>query len=163
MLTDEQVRQEFGDPTPLLRDDGSVSTAWEQSILVVLPLPAPLPVAGGYGVARYVRCHHRIRDRLRAALEAVFNQPDAWASVNDYAGCYCWRLMRGAHKLSRHSWGIAIDLDSRDNPMGAAPQMHPGVVSAFVGQGFEWGGRWRAPRTDGMHFEFADLARVGSR
>lgn len=33
--------------------------------------------------------------------------------------------------------------------------MDPGVVAAFIGAGFAWGGTWERP--DGMHFELERL------
>ena len=84
------------------------------------------------------------------------------AHVDDAAcgGCYNWRTQRmAAHKRSRHSWGIAIDINVADNPFMGTPQMPPAIVLAFKSAGFAWGGDF-IHRPDGMHFEFADPARI---
>ncbi len=87
-------------------------------------------------------------------------------------GGYNWRYIRGQQELSRHSFGIAVDIlpknygkvstywqwdmeagidwvmqkpEKRWNPPEA-------VVDAFEKQGFIWGGKWLT--YDTMHFEY---------
>jgi len=64
-------------------------------------------------------------------------------------------------ELSSHSWGIAIDLNSRFNGVGQPPAL-PGqigsvreLVSIFAKHGFAWGGHFSGSSIDGMHFELA--------
>jgi hypothetical protein len=54
--------------------------------------------------------------------------------------------------LSRHSWGIALDANVKDNPYGKKSIMNPVIVEIFKRWGFCWGGDFKT--TDGMHFEF---------
>jgi hypothetical protein len=160
-LTDAQVVATFGDPTPYIRSDGSIDEAWATAQLATCELPAPLPLSWdrAHTVSR-LRVHRKLVGHFRRALEAVHASSAAWASLGDTGGVYAWRPQRGAKRLSRHCWGIAIDLDVADNPLGAkVAKMHPAVVAAFRAQGFEWGGSWRS-RKDPMHFEFTDLARL---
>jgi hypothetical protein len=35
-----------------------------------------------------------------------------------FAGCFSFRLIGGASRLSTHSWGAGIDIDSENNPRG---------------------------------------------
>lgn len=162
-LTDAQVLAAFGDPGPYIRPDGSIDDAWATAQLATITLPGPLPLSWNRGTAiTRLRVHRRLAACFAAALAAVHANPAAWGSIGDTGGAFCWRPQRGAgvKKLSRHCWGIALDLDVADNTMGGAGRMHPAVVAAFAGQGFEWGGRWRGARRDPMHFEFADLGRL---
>lgn len=85
----------------------------------------------------------------------------------------CWgfanRPIRGTQTASNHSWGLAVDLNSEDNPMGSTliTNIPPGVVHAWEACGFYWGGRY-LNRPDAMHMEYvrrpadvlADLARA---
>lgn len=65
--------------------------------------------------------------------------------------------------LSRHCWGIAIDLNEVQNPQGQPPMAAstPGsgsllkLVPIFEQHGFAWGGHFRQGGPDGMHFELA--------
>jgi len=62
--------------------------------------------------------------------------------------------------LSRHTWGIAIDLNTQANAMNAQPAAlnQPGsllsIVPIFNACGFAWGGHF-STGPDGMHFELA--------
>lgn len=156
MLTDSQVVAAFGDPAEYVHGDGTVDRAWEDAILGMVHLPAPLPLAWNpaVSVTRF-RCHKLVAARVRAALELIYLRPEAWASLTDFGGCYCWRPRRGnPAELSRHSWGIALDFDAAHRGVN----IHLDVIQTFEQQGFEWGGYWHEP--DPMHFECAD-ARAG--
>lgn len=159
-LPNADVVHYFGDPAPLMRSDGQVSSAWPLEILATFALPAPLQLSYGPGVAMHVSCHKRIVPFLEAAFRNVFLNAEAWADLDDYGGCYQWRSQRGARSLSRHAWGIAVDVDAKDNPQGSPPHMHPATIVAFEAQGFVWGGNFHGSRVDGMHFEFADVAKL---
>jgi hypothetical protein len=161
-LTDAQVLATFGDPRPYIRQDGSIDGAWETAILTTIKLPAPLPASWALGTSiSQLRVHRLIAGNMVRALASVRQDYNAWASLGDVGGIYAWRPNRNnSRTLSRHAWGIAIDLDVADNPNGAkVAKMHPGVIAAFREQGFEWGGAWRTTK-DPMHFEFSDLGRL---
>lgn len=78
-------------------------------------------------------------------------------------GGFYWRRIAGETCLSPHSFGIAIDLNTKyatywkwqKNPDAPHPQQtsYPAViVKAFEDNGFIWGGKWH--RFDIMHFEY---------
>lgn len=56
---------------------------------------------------------------------------------------------------SNHSWGLAIDLNSTDNPMGykLITNMPPDIRALAAKYNLMWGGSY-ANRKDPMHFEF---------
>lgn len=64
--------------------------------------------------------------------------------------------------LSLHTWGIAIDFDAPNNPVGGVKkngqpsdlrtEKGRAFVSVFKAAGFTWGGDWNMQ--DDMHFEF---------
>lgn len=56
-------------------------------------------------------------------------------------------------KLSTHAWGIGLDINVHENPLGKAPKMDARIVAIFRDHGFKWGGDWTRP--DGMHFQYA--------
>lgn len=80
------------------------------------------------------------------------------------AGTYYWRDIAGTRRLSVHSFGAAIDLDTnyadywRWSHIGSGRLSHPAsripmqIVNAFERHGFIWGGRWY--HYDTMHFEY---------
>jgi len=118
------------------------------------------------------RCHLVIEPALKAALAeaaaagvgGVFDVGDA----NTAGGCHNPRFNRLAQSstigfLSRHSWGMAIDTNTRGSCQGCAPPdfaTDPGgctAVRIFRKHGFAWGGNFLTP--DGMHFEYVGERR----
>lgn len=108
-----------------------------------------------------VRCHKVMLPQLRAALEEIENSGLAHLLKPEQAGrCFQPRFVERDpvnHSLSKHAWGLAIDLNVYDNPEGSVPKMDSRIVAIFEKWGFRWGGRWTKP--DGMHFELAALLR----
>ncbi len=54
--------------------------------------------------------------------------------------------------VSRHAWGLAIDLNAAANPYGERSTQDRRLVEVMERNGFAWGGRWATP--DAMHFEY---------
>jgi hypothetical protein len=73
---------------------------------------------------------------------------------DEFAGCFAARIIPGSvgEAISAHTWGAALDINARSNPLGAPPTQDPRLVAIFKRWGFTWGGAWMRP--DGMHFEF---------
>jgi hypothetical protein len=68
-------------------------------------------------------------------------------------GCFSPRMQVGnSYALSRHAYGIAVDINAATNRYGETPNQDPRLVETMERWGFTWGGRWLVP--DGMHFEF---------
>jgi len=62
--------------------------------------------------------------------------------------------------LSRHSWGIAIDLNVKDNPVGAIDKQPAELVKRFEAEGWYWGGNFAGMNRDPMHFEVGDTFKT---
>lgn len=86
---------------------------------------------------------------------------------------WCWgsacRAIRGSSSPSNHSWGLAVDLNAPENPMGPRNgkiRQHPKVIALWKSYGFGWGGDYSG-RADDMHLEFlgtpADAKRFTDR
>lgn len=108
-----------------------------------------------------IRCHRAIFDDLRQALQAIRDAGlEGELDNGKYGGCYHpRRIGAGSESLSRHSWGIAIDLNVDFSVPGAGQEFHPGIIEAFANAGFRWGGLFLSP--DNHHFEWVgDAAQV---
>ena len=82
------------------------------------------------------------------------------------SGTFYWRQVRGAKRLSSHSYGIAIDIAVKQsdywkwgNPKAKETdridyknRIPMEIVRVFEKYGFIWGGRWY--HYDTMHFEY---------
>ncbi|MFC6569064.1 M15 family metallopeptidase [Actinoplanes utahensis] len=88
---------------------------------------------------------------------------------------YECRFVAGTRTWSQHSYGLAVDINPRQNPMIRGDYLDPpnsrpwlarthhwagmmhadGAVPAFTSEGFSWGGRWKTLK-DYMHFSTTD-------
>lgn len=107
------------------------------------------------------RCHNAVSGALGAALDEVAAAGLGGAidldNTNTYGGCFNARYSRDSGFLSRHAYGVALDMNTTSNCQGCTPHMNCDVVRIFRKHGFAWGGNWRNP--DGMHFEWVGEAR----
>jgi hypothetical protein len=123
------------------------------------PYPAYLYGDKSKPVTRH-RCHRKVKDSLEGILETIrdeFGMDFIKAHHLDaYYGCYNARKMRGrSRSISRHSWGIAIDLAAAQNgfrtPWPEVADMPVDVVEVFERAGWKSGAR--AWGKDAMHFQ----------
>ena len=66
---------------------------------------------------------------------------------------YANRPIRGRNKPSNHSWGLAVDIDATQFPLGSSKRLPQWIVDLWGFYGFEYGGDWKG-RKDPMHFEY---------
>ena len=110
-------------------------------------LLAPIGVRG-------VALQRIVAGSLHSGLAGLIDPDDFQVA----GGCYNPRKIRGGDKggaISRHAWGIAIDINPSDNPYGGIVRFDERLASIFRGWGFAWGGGWLY--TDGAHFEWNHL------
>lgn len=94
-----------------------------------------------------------IEGPLKRALGMVISRGLA-EEIQSFEGCAVFRPPKGGGmKYSMHAYGLALDFNAGSNPFGGTPTMSPELVSCFAECGFEWGGLWAPPGTDGMHFQ----------
>lgn len=100
-----------------------------------------------------VTCNRLIFDDLRAALHDVIDSGLA-GEIDPalYGGCWVPRRINKNANLSRHSWGIGIDINVDFSAPGLGPIPSEGVIAAFERHGFRWGGDYPIP--DNHHFEW---------
>jgi hypothetical protein len=107
-----------------------------------------------------VTCHRKLFPQLIAALTQL--QGSGLSHTIDpsqFAGCFNSRYVAAlpGTRISHHSWGVALDINSRDNPFGSPPHQDPRLVRTMRRWGLTWGGTWAVP--DGMHFEWMRFHR----
>ncbi len=122
--------------------------AWVRTHIVTEPVP----------ILGTVTCNRYLMPQLRAAFLEI--QTAGLADKihpGEYAGCYYPRFIAGSTKLSNHSYGLALDLNTPGNQRGTVGEMDRTVVAIFKKWGFAWGGDWSY--TDPMHFELDRLVK----
>jgi len=102
-------------------------------------------------------------------LQAVSNELDKLPKkfkkyLTKIAGTFNWRNISGTKRLSPHSFGIAIDINTKyanywkwdtpssDQKLIYKNQIPMEIVQVFEKNGFIWGGKWY--HYDTMHFEY---------
>jgi len=149
------VKQNFGDFVS--RDDPEehgrviVPADWVVHNIARIEPPFPMETQAGDRV-REIPCHALVADSLTEVLQEVAER-GLTHTIETYDGCWVprhkgWNPRR---TLSRHTWGIAIDLNAALCPYDSDAQQDARLVGLFEKHGWEWGGRWRTP--DPMHFE----------
>jgi D-alanyl-D-alanine carboxypeptidase len=116
------------------------------------------------GIPVRAACHRRIWAPLQGALNEIkragLDDLIDVDNTNKYGGCFYPRLNRisgGLGYLSRHSWGMAFDLNTETNSQGRPPNLDCRIVRIFRAWGFAWGGNFTP--ADGMHFEYVGERR----
>ena len=116
------------------------------------------------GVGVKAACHRVVRVAIQGALKEVkregLGELIDLENTNAYGGCFYPRYNRLAGALgylSRHSWGMAVDMNTSTNVQGGVPYMDCRIVRIFRKWGFAWGGNFTP--SDGMHFEYVGERR----
>lgn len=151
LLTEKQIIEKYGQPG-------------DTKNFTLLNLPYPMRLAWDvHVIVNKIQCHKLILTPLLAVfkdlLAAYGLVKIQELGIDLYGGCVNVRLMRGSKtKWSRHSWGIAIDLDPARNGLKltwkqsqfSKPE-YKKMVDIFSFHGFISYGRDRD--FDAMHFE----------
>jgi hypothetical protein len=150
----DQIIETFGDIHDYIQPDGTLDVQWPIKFLDYVALPVPLMLSFDHTkTITHFRCHKLLVDTMEALFNEIKNrglEPELFS----FGGCFSFRPQRTASRLSAHSWGIAIDLNSESNVQGTSGDMNAGVIAVFRQAGFEWGGDWPGRAKDPMHFQF---------
>ena len=152
MLTTQQAIKKYGTPN----ETGA-------GYLVTLTLPYPMRLAWDTDetIIR-IRCHKLVAVHFDAVFKEILETYGLTRikelGIDLFGGCFNFRKMRNGNAWSKHSWGIAIDLDPARNKLNetrltarfARPEYRPmidifykhGFISLGIESNFDW-----------MHFE----------
>ncbi len=134
--------------------------------LVSIKLPYPMRLAWDKNAkVNTMRCHKLVAQNFTNVfneLLAVYGLAKIQElGIDLFGGCFAFRAMRGGSDYSRHSWGIAIDLDPERNQLKesdktarfARPE-YKEMIDIFYKHGFVNLGVEK--NYDWMHFEKKD-------
>ena len=154
MLNTKQIIQIYGQPNQ------------QGSYLTTIQLPFPMRLAWDKKTSvTKMRVHKKVaQDFINVFNEllAVYGLAKIQAlGIDLFGGCFAFRAMRGGSDYSRHSWGIAIDLDPERNTLKetsktarfARPEYKP-MIDIFYKHGFVNLGVEK--NYDWMHFEIKE-------
>lgn len=105
-----------------------------------------------------ITTHRRVMPALLqvgAAIEDAMAAGQIYYVDPDHTSAIAARTIGGESRLSRHTFGIAMDINSRDNPFRRDNRLITDFPDwwqqAFADAGFCWGGLWVGSK-DTMHF-----------
>lgn len=110
MLNTKQITQIYGQPNQ------------QGSYLTTIQLPFPMRLAWDKNTkVTKMRCHKLVAQNFTNVFNDLLNHYGL-AKIQElgidlFGGCFNFRAMRGGSDYSRHSWGIAIDLDPERNQL----------------------------------------------
>ena len=154
MITTQNAIKKYGFPTE------------NPNYLTVLNLPYPMKLAWDKNVfVNKITCHKLVVDKLELIFKEILHyyglEKIKELGIDIYGGCYNFRKMRGGNDYSRHSWGIAIDLDPERNLLKEtsktarfARKEYKPMIDIFYKYGFVSLGREQ--NRDYMHFEIKE-------
>lgn len=99
------------------------------------------------------QCHRSFLPLLLGALQELERAGlSHLVDPTGFRGCWNPRFIAPGRGLSRHAWGVAVDLNYSDNKTGVASTQDPRLVEVMRRWGLTWGGNWLVP--DPAHFEY---------
>jgi len=121
--------------------DLELDRAWREANLVTEEVP----------LLGQVTCHVGMISALRSAMTEL-EQANLGFLVETFHGCWNPRFIGGARSVSRHAWGVAVDINYQANVTGQTTSQDARLVETMERWGFTWGGNWLVP--DAAHFEW---------
>ena len=131
--------------------------------LTTIQLPYPMRLAWDKKTTvKTMRCHKLVANDFINVFKDILDtygiERIQSLGIDLFGGCFNFRAMRGGSDYSRHSWGIAIDLDPGRNQLKetsktarfARPE-YKEMIDIFYKYGFVSLGREK--NYDWMHFE----------
>lgn len=147
MLTSSDCIKRFGMPEPTIKWEGTYLVSWDVPTSINDAIPA-LP--------NRIYCNKLMVGPLEKAFRNLIARGHA-DELKAWDGCFNIRKKRGLGSPSIHSWALAVDINAAWNQLGKKPTFSAGFVKCFTDAGFDWGGDWAMPRTDGMHFQLKTI------
>lgn len=117
-----------------------------------------------FGQTLHVTTRNGVNEALLRVRDELSQEPQLLKYLTPSAGTFNWRKISGTSRLSVHSFGAAIDLNTKyagywkwskqkKGDVSAHKSRYPSsIIKAFEKHGFIWGGRWY--HYDTMHFEY---------
>ena len=88
------------------------------------PMTLPFPMRLAWDKTKTINkiyCHKDIKAKLYNALSEILHtyglKKIQELGIDLYGGCFNYRKMRNGNSWSKHSWGLAIDLDPERNQL----------------------------------------------
>jgi len=151
VLPQALIKDRFGEFAyrDLAGRDIEIDPAWSAAHLVTQDVP----------ILGRITCHRAVIGAVRAALaDLVTSNLTALVDPGTFAGCFAAKRIAPGEPVSRHAWGVALDINFRGNQTGVSSAQDPRLVAVMARYGFTSGADWLQP--DPAHFEYIRPPRV---
>lgn len=98
-----------------------------------------------------IYCNREIVNALKIFFNSLI-QCGLHKELKTFDGCFNIRNIRGGNSTSTHSYGIAFDINAKENPLGGNSNFPSTFIELAKDAGFTWGGDFK--RKDPMHFQW---------
>lgn len=159
-MTTQQLISKLGNPV-------TDQLKFEQQNMILWDIPADINAA-----IKPLPNRVYVNKRIIAPLETAFRRMIAegvHTEIKTWDGCFVVRKQRGSTAISRHSFGLAVDMNAAWNPLvrNVTPATRPALRKAKVqwsekfldcwrGEGWDCGADWNTV-LDGMHFQWNNV------
>lgn len=144
MKKTEDLIQQLGNPR-------ARQEAFEKRWMILWVVPEDIHVA-----IPVLRAQIYINRIIAEPLEKVLRQlitEGYHKEIKTFDGCFSVRTVRGLTALSRHAFGLALDLNAATNPLGGEVTWSKGFLDVWRENNWTCGADWLR-RVDGMHFQW---------
>ena len=100
--------------------------------------------------------HFEINKDIQVPLEKTYRAlitKGFHTEIKTWDGCFVIRTQRYSDSISMHSFALALDHNSRQNPLNGKVTWTEGFLNVWRAGGWICGADFHS-RTDGMHFEY---------
>jgi D-alanyl-D-alanine carboxypeptidase len=145
VLPQALIKARFGEFSyrPASGRDVFEDPAWSQENIVTEAVP----------ILGRINCHRAVLPAIDGAMRELEQRNLAGlVDPSGYRGCWVPSLITPGGGVSRHSWGVALDINFTDNPTGLASSADPRLIEVMDRWGFISGANYLVP--DPGHFEY---------
>jgi len=127
---------------------------WVQDNIVTVSVK----VRGPRRVLR-IQLHRKVAPMFEDLMDYIYESFPGYEIKQLGGFCARHKMHDPRRGLSIHSWGGAVDINWKTNPVSRKliTDFPDGFAETFEGAGWNWGGRWRGTK-DTMHFQFTNGA-----
>lgn len=152
-LSFEDAQERYG-KIDLAKKFWADETLWMKTLILPddITFPNWINLFSGKPVKK-LYCNSDMGPALVAALYHL-KERGCEDELKSFDGLFNIRPVRGSvSNPSAHAYGLAIDINAGENPLGGPIALSRGFVECFKDAGFSWGGDFT--RKDGQHFSWA--------
>lgn len=130
--------------------------AYESKFMELMPVPAAIAGHLINSTTKRATTTMYINKVMREPLLRAFSNLVAVGvekELRTFDGAFNIRKVRGDDStLSTHAYGLAVDFNALDNPLGGESTWSNDFIKCFTHEGFVWGGDFK--RKDPMHLQW---------